>query len=161
MRRLSSLLGMCLVVALMITSAAGAQTSGGQATIAGGAPLPPEFVLYSDGDITIGGDVGTDCYTFVTYGYPQTTRGGQLQEGAQAVADACEQLGLPRGNSDPFDAEVILSIPANPPPGYDATGKALPDTGGIPLVALAGGLVGSIVLIGFGSLMLKKSLNYR
>ena len=86
MRRLFLLLGVCLVMALMIAPAAGAQTSGGQAAIAAGAPLPPEYVLYSDGNITIGGDVGTGCYTFVTQGYPQTVR-GPLQDDAQAVAD--------------------------------------------------------------------------
>lgn len=159
MRRLFLLLGVCLVVALMIAPAAGAQTSGGQAAIAAGAPIPPEFVVYSDGNITIGGDVGTDCYTFVTYEYPQTVQ-PRLQDGAQAVAGTCQELGLPRGDFDFSDAEVVLSIPANPPPGAYTEGEVLPDTGGMPLAFVAA-LAGGLALIGFGGLILKRSSGYR
>lgn len=146
-------------MALMIAPAAGAQTSGGQAAIAAGAPLPPEFVLYSDGSITIGGDMGTDCYTFAVTNYPQTTR-GPLRDAAQSVLDQCHLLGLPRGGGDPSNAEVILSIDAIVPPGAYTGVEALPDTGGLPLV-LAGALTGSLALIGFGGLMLKRSLSCR
>lgn len=156
MRRLLLLLGVCFVMALMIVPVAGAQTSGGQAAIAGGAPLPPEYVVYSDGNITIGGDVGTGCYTFVNYRYPQTVPVGQ-RDAALAVADACQRLGNPEGDRDPSDAEVILSTPANPPPGYDATGEVLPDTGGFPLLSFAA----SLALIGAGGSLLKRSLNHR
>lgn len=159
MRRLFLLFGVCLVVVLMIAPVAGAQTSGGQAAIAVGAPPSPEFVLYSDGNITIGGDVGTDCYSFVTYDYPQTVQ-PRLQEGAQAVADTCRQLGLPRGDFDFSDADVVLSIPANPPPEAYTGTEVLPDTGGIPLAFVAA-LAGSLALISFGGLILKRASGYR
>lgn len=155
MHRLSLLFEVCLVMVLMIAPAAGAQTSGGQAAMVAGSPPPPEFVLYSDGNITIGGDVGTGCYTFVTYDYPQTLQ-ERKQDGAQAVADACQQLGNPEGDRDPSDAEVILSIPANPPSGAYTGTEVLPDTGGLPLV-LMGTLASGVALICFGGLILKRA----
>ncbi len=100
--------------------------------LAGGVPLTPEFVLYSDGNITIGGDVGTDCYTFVTYGYPQTVS-GPLHDDAQTVADKCQQLGLPASDSDSFCAEVLLTIPASPPPDTMSLAKFYPTPAAYPL----------------------------
>lgn len=160
MRRLFLLLGVCLVIPLVLASAVSAQQTSGQAAIAGGAPLPPAYVLYSDGNITIEGDVGTGCYTFVTMGYSQTVPADQRDE-AQAVADECQRLGLPTGDRKPGDAEIILSIGSIGPLAPNNSGEVLPDTGGFPLDVLVGTLAGSLALTGIGSLLLKRSLNYR
>lgn len=67
----------------------------------------------------------------------------------------------PQGDGDHFNVEVILSIDAIVPPGAYAGTELLPDTGGIPLIALVGAFAGSLALIGIGGSLLKRSLSYR
>ena len=157
MRRLYLLLGVCLVMLLILISAAGAQqTSGqGQAAIAAGAPLPPAYVLEADGTVINEGDVVTDCSSFLI-GYSQGYQ-GRSQEEARMVADKCRQLGVPSSDFTVGNSEIVLSLGTTESPTPNTGSEVLPDTGGFPLTALAG----SLALIGAGGLLLKRTLSYR
>ena len=147
---------------MMIAPVAGAQTSGGQAAIAAGAPLPPAYVLESDGTVIIEGDVVTDCSSFVAGGFLQNVQ-ERLQNDAHAVADECRQLGYPSGDLTTGNSDVILSLGTIGPPATADTGGSLPNTGGLPLAfaVLVGTLAGSLALIHLGGSMLKRASGYR
>ncbi len=154
MRRVSLLLGACLLVTLALAPAAGAQGTASQssAAIAAGAPLPPAYVLERDGTVINEGDQVTDCNGFLiarAQGYADTRNEAE----AQAVADKCRQLGVPSdfrtGNS-----QVVLSLGTIGPPASGA--EELPDTGGPPLIELAALMTG-FALIGGGLLLRRRT----
>lgn len=152
MRRVFTLVGACLVMSLILASVAGAQETASQssAAIAEGAPLPPAYVLERDGTVTIEGDVGTDCDGFLHIGFQETQE--RLEDEAQAVADKCRELGVPSGDLATGNSEVVLSLGTIGPPAPTSSGT-LPDTGGLPLALLTGGLA---LVAGLSGLLLRR-----
>lgn len=161
MKRVSLLLGVCLVTSLALAPAAGAQETPVQssAAIAENAPLPPAYVLERDGTVINEGDVVTDCNGFLT-SREQGYKDARNEQEAQAVADRCQQLGVPSSDLNTGNSEVVLSLGTTGPPAPPAPGtEELPDTGGLPLGGLyeVAALATGLALIGGGLLLRRRA----
>jgi LPXTG-motif cell wall-anchored protein len=93
-----------------------------------------------------GGDVITDCSTFLVAGFEETREG--FEDSAQAAENTCERLGYPSGDFTVGNSEIVLSS------GADVPGGELPDTGGLPLGGVAAGV--GMLLVASGLLVRRR-----
>lgn len=153
MRRAALLLGLLLLVSLALAPAAAAQGTQSSAAVAAGTPPPPAYVLERDGTVIIGGDMVTDCESFII-GRAQGYWGEGNAAEARTLADKCQGLGVPPGDLTTGDAEAILSMGTEGQPASDV--EKLPDTGGLSVLELAG-LASGLALIGVGLLLRRRA----
>ena len=133
----------------MIEGTGGGQVAGagGDTGVAADQYEPRSLVVSDDGQVTIDGDVGTDCRSFAISVEDGYTLGLTPQQ-IQSVLDRCDELGL-LSSGDAAQPEESGPAPQSEP--TIAAGDELPDTGGISPIAL-----GSVVLLIAGGLIVRR-----
>lgn len=118
------LLGVVLAMSIPVESQEGGGKGEASGYPAGGkhGPPPPDYA-YSNGKVIVGGDVDTDCRSFIE-GFDGGYSGWGNQTQAERVLEKCKQA----------DGSSL-----NPPPEVrqEIREDSLADTGGIPLLPVA------------------------